>query len=464
MQRNKYCIEGMNFRGEGIASSADPNRKTVRIANAIEGEIVWATEVPFDPDLPRHLQKNITYLRSVETPSPRRVAPQCKHWQRCAMCQYACLEYEEQAKIKFDHWTKLISKFVDLSKLPNDIQFKPAIYRHGYRNRCEGLLSFDGIEPIFGIDPRDDAQFVERAETGKSLPIPMTACAMHTPELNRWIAQVKPYIEPCGFVSGTKFSFEANDDTSSARVIVYAMPDTAKKSRAATQKLAQFMAPTGAAFIFQELPPRGSHVYPTAESFGNSPWYAYDIEPHTGNVLCALKGAWTPVNPRHAHLIRQTLEEMSADLHFQHVCEIGCGCGTHTGVFAPKSERYTGIDASWPAIQSAQFNAHHATNWHNATFYTDTAEHYLDKRYFKGERSDAIILHSNRLPYSAHTAELCKRFGAQTLFIVGPTAYALAQECHHFTELGYRMVKLALCDTLPMSYHMMGVAMLISKP
>ena len=111
----------MNFRGEGIASSADPNRKTVRIANAIEGEIVWATEVPFDPDLPRHLQKNIAYLRSVETPSPRRVAPQCKHWQRCAMCQYACLEYEEQAKIKFDHWTKLISKFVDLSKLPNDI-------------------------------------------------------------------------------------------------------------------------------------------------------------------------------------------------------------------------------------------------------------------------------------------------------------------------------------------------------
>ena len=210
----------MNFRGEGIASSADPNRKTVRIANAIEGEIVWATEVPFDPDLPRHLQKNIAYLRSVETPSPRRVAPQCKHWQRCAMCQYACLEYEEQAKIKFDHWIKLISKFVDLSKLPNDIQFKPAIYRHGYRNRCEGLLSFDGIEPIFGIDPRDDAQFVERAETGKSLPIPMTACAMHTPELNRWIAQVKPYIEPCGFVSGTKFSFEANDDTSSARVIV----------------------------------------------------------------------------------------------------------------------------------------------------------------------------------------------------------------------------------------------------
>ncbi len=177
-------------------------------------------------------------------------------------------------------------------------------------------------------------------------------------------------------------------------------------------------------------------------------------------MLCALKGAWTPVNPRHAHMIRETLSELSANSTFEHVCEIGCGCGTHTGVLAARSRRYTGIDASWPAIQSAQFNAKHAAGFGNASFFADTAEHYLDKRYYKGVRADAIVLHSNRLPYGDCVASLCRRFGAQTVFIVGPTAYALSRECRQFADLGYRLTDIVLCDTLPMSYHMMGVARL----
>ena len=117
------------------------------------------------------------------------------------------------------------------------------------------------------------------------------------------------------------------------------------------------------------------------------------------------------------------------------------------------------FDASWAAIRSAQYNAR-ANGWTDAAFFTDTAEHYLDKRYFRGVRADGIVMHSNRMPYSLATAQMCGRFGAETVYIVAPTAYALAQECRHFASCGFGVRRICLCDTMPMTYHMMGLAML----
>ena len=67
-------------------------------------------------------------------------------------------------------------------------------------------------------------------------------------------------------------------------------------------------------------------------------------------------------------------------------------------------------------------------------------------------------MHSNRMPYSEKTAQMCLRFGARDLFIVAPTAFAIAQECRHFLGLGCHLQTLVLCDTLPFTYHMMAVA------
>lgn len=471
METRRYTIEYVNFRGDGIARSQQPGRRTVCIGNALAGEIVLATEIPSDggegEEKRRYSKRPGAYLREVLMPSPLRVAPVCPQWQRCAMCQYACMAYDAQAAIKREQWIRLLSKFVGIEKIPNNIRFKKANYATGYRNRCEGFV----LGGVIGVMPRAEAYAAEISETGASAPIDLSSCAMHDPALNRLIARVNACAADCGFAQETRLSFEANGDArdlpfdgetaaATSRIIVYAMPDEADRTRAAARRLCDALSPIGTSVVLQVLPPRGSHVYPAAECIGHTAWYAYDIDGAGGNVLCALKGAWTPVNPRHAHMIRETLSELSADSAFEHVCEIGCGCGTHTGVFAPKSQRYTGIDASWPAILSAQFNAKHDAGWGNASFFADTAEHYLDKRYYKGVRADAIVLHSNRLPYGERVAAMCRRFGAETVFIVGPTAYALSRECRQFADLGYRITDIVLCDTLPMSYHMMGVARL----
>lgn len=456
----KFVIDRVNFRGEGLAYGED--HKIYRIANALEGETVLAVEASLE-------RRRQAYLQEVVSPSPERIPPQCPHWRRCAMCQLSCMAYASQIAQKEKQWRRLLEKFLDLSKISNEIIFKRALYEYGYRNRCEGTVFGD----VIGMMPRSDACVAEMSQSDDQesiSPIPLSSCALHRPELNALIQRVEAVLPKCGFPKGTRLSFEANDavlgarfqaeSMSSSRVIVYGSYEERERARSAAACLGRALE---ASVVFQELPPHGSHVYPPAESISGNAWYAYDSD-GAGNVLCALKGAWTPVNPLHAHQIRQTLEEMVANCLFEHCLEIGCGCGTHTDVLTRRSTRYTGIDASWNAIQSAQFNASNAEKWQNVAFYTDTAEHYLDKRYYKGIRADGILLHSNRMPYSRKTAELCLRFGANTIFIVAPTAYALAQECRHFCDLGLTLESLVLCDTLPMSYHMMGVAKLRKRP
>ena len=260
--------------------------------------------------------------------------------------------------------------------------------------------------------------------------------------------------------SSFEYDVEAFEDN--ARLTIYASPEIVEAGRRFARDLAARFTGEDVAWviILQPVPARGSHVYPPSESFGKTPWYGY-----ARNSRCerleALNGAWTPVNPDNAMAIREILQScLEMPLPPVHrILELGCGCGTHADLFDRFDAPYHGIDASWPAIQSAQHNAQ-LLGWKNKTFQTSTALHYLDKNYYRGARADLILMHSNRLPYGMDVASWCRRFGAHTILIVSPTAYAMAQECQYFLTLGYAMKKMFFCDTLPFTYHMMAVAML----
>ncbi len=454
----------MHFCGDGI--SVDENGRYFRIANAFVGESVDAEDVSIR-------RRKQAWLNDVIDPSPHRCSPICPNWKSCPACQFACLDTAAQERLKNDSWMKLIRRFVTIPETCS-VEFESAIEVLGYRHRTDAVLYRSDGRSMFGILPRLDAAVVQMkkfcSQHGLEIPdftaleadeimalpgiepVSLHCCALHCPELGRLIEKTASQADLTWFETGTKFGFEANGE--SARITVFAMPECAEKTRVSAEKLSESL---GVTVIFQCLPPRGSHVYPKPEAFG-SPWYCYGYD-ETNAPLDALKGAWTPVNPVNAGLIRKTLDRYLGQNHYHQVLEIGCGCGTHSALFAAHADAYTGIDAAWPAILSAQHNAE-INGWQNAVFYTDTAEHYLDKRYYSGRRAEAILMHSNRMPYSKKTAELCRRFGAVAMYIVAPTAFALAQECAHFADLGYRLEKLTLCNTLPMTYHQMGVALM----
>lgn len=452
----EFHIEKQHFCGDGIAIS---DGRPIRIANALTGETVIAEDVSIR-------RRRQAYLTQVTESSPLRCPPVCTQWQRCPACQYQCMRTESQRELKKTQWLSLIRKFVDI---PGDctIEFHPAPRTLEYRCRIDAEVYRDNHGAHLGIAPRLDAAVTDLHAHGfppsevSSLepaevmelpaidPVPVAGCPLHAPELNSLIERVEPLLTR--FPLGTRLSLEAYRN--SARITAYAKAESTLQTREAAQNLAK---QASIAVVFQQLPPRGSHVYPKPEFLSGSQYHCY-AHNELGQPLMALPGAWTPVNPDNAKLIRRSFIRMVQGRSFHHVLELGCGCGTHSTVFARCATRYTGIDIAWPAILSAQHNAQ-SYMWENSSFFTDSADHYLDKRYYKGVRADAIVMHSNRLPYGEKTAQLILRFGAKDIMIAAPTAFAMAQECRHLCALGYHLNHLSLCDTLPLTYHMMATA------
>ena len=461
MTMTEYCVERMHFGGDGLAR--DAAGRWVHIANALEGERVLGEDVSIR-------RRRQALCGEVLSPSPLRVAPCCPHGLQCPACQYQCVDIEAQRRMKFANWRALMEKFVTL---PDKVECWNGVQTLGYRHRTDAVIYGEGASRVVGIAPRLDvvASYIRRGARAQGddsfalseldgvevlrrapeLYVPLRDCALHAPELNALIARVEA--GPRLPIS-TRVGLEARGDA--ARIVVYATPEAAEDTRRVAVEMAR---DASICVVFQCLPPRGSHVYPPAETLSSTPWYGYMID-SAGHRLDALKGAWTPVNPPNAVLIPKALASMMSGLAVESMIELGCGCGTHSSLFLEHARHFVGIDASWPSILSAQHNAAQY-HWDNASFFTDTAEHYLDKRYYKGARAQAIVMHSNRMPYSLETAKRCLRFGARDVFIVAPTAFAMAQECRHFVDNGCQLVHLTLCDTLPMTYHQMAVAHLV---
>ena len=453
-QTMTYTISRLLFRGEGLAVSDEDSHK-IRIANVLPGEVVSASE-PQPDETDKHARRRFAVLNKVIQPSPDRCEAVCAHWRACPACQFQCMHYRAQTQFKKENWIRLLQKFCTL---PEQIAFLPAIRQIAYRCRAEALV----LSRTLGITARPELLAILdgskdcSAIAGDERIIPLQSCVLQVPELNDLITTVQEHLADFNLPQNLRISFEARDlpeNEINRRIVLYPQPEFAECTRKAGLMIVQMF---GIPVILQVLPPHGSHVYPKPEALSQTPWYGYDTD-DCGHVLYALKGAWTPVNPDNAHLIRQTIGQIVKDLPAGKVLEIGCGCGTHTSLF--KDHDYTGIDASWPAIQSAQYNAAQY-NWQDTNFYTDTADHYLVKRYYAGRRADIILMHSNRLPYSQQVAEYCKKFGAHHIIIVSPTAFALARECQYFEQLGYQIRSLTLCDTMPYTYHMMGVSHLV---
>ena len=453
-----YTISRLLFRGEGLAVCNEDSHR-IRIANALPGEIVSATE-PLDDVTDKKFRHRFAVLDGVIKPSPDRCEAGCAYWRECPACQFQCMTYGAQTQFKKDNWIRLLQKFCTL---PEHIAFLPAIRQTAYRCRAEALVTGHmlgiAVRPeLLEIQSHCEASVAASEDNGEldNKVISLQSCVLQVPELNDLITCVQKQLASLNLPQHLRIGFEARnllENDHNRRIVLYPQPEYAECVRSAGKKLAQIL---DIPVILQTLPPHGSHVYPKAESLSDNQWYGYDID-SCGNVLYALKGAWTPVNPDNAHLIRETIQKYISGIPSCKVLEIGCGCGTHTSLF--KNHEYTGIDASWPAIQSAQYNARQY-NWQNTNFYTDTADHYLVKRYYSGRRADIILMHSNRLPYSQQVAEYCKKFGAKCIIIVSPTAFALGRECQYFEALGYKIQALTFCDTMPYTYHMMGVALL----
>jgi tRNA/tmRNA/rRNA uracil-C5-methylase (TrmA/RlmC/RlmD family) len=172
-------IHDIAFGGEGVGRV---DEFVVFVPFVLVGETVEAeiTEV----------KKNFARakLLRVVTPSPERVAPECRYFTQCGGCQYQHIDYAVQLRIKHKQISDLFERVGKIS--PEKIQpVLPCPAPYGYRNRIMIRSQWNGPAKKLEIGYiRADNNFVEDIEE----------CKIAEPALNEQIKQVRANPPPRG--------------------------------------------------------------------------------------------------------------------------------------------------------------------------------------------------------------------------------------------------------------------------
>jgi len=136
------------------------------------------------------LKKNFARakLLRVLTPSPERVAPECRYFGACGGCQYQHIAYAGQLRVKHKQVADLFER---VGKIPRDVvaPVMPCPAPYGYRNRIMIRSQWNGPAKKLEIGfIRTDNKFVED----------ITECKIAEPALNEQIQHVRNNPPPKG--------------------------------------------------------------------------------------------------------------------------------------------------------------------------------------------------------------------------------------------------------------------------
>ena len=172
-------IHDLAFGGEGVGRVEE---FVVFVPFVITGETVEVeiTEV----------KKNFARakLLRVVTPSPERVAPECKYFGACGGCQYQHIDYAAQLRFKHKQIADLFERVGKISP-ERVLPVLPCPSPYGYRNRIMIRSQWNGPAKKLEIGfIRTDNKFVED----------ITECKIAEPALNEQITHVRANPPPKG--------------------------------------------------------------------------------------------------------------------------------------------------------------------------------------------------------------------------------------------------------------------------
>ncbi|HWB58495.1 MAG TPA: class I SAM-dependent RNA methyltransferase [Chthoniobacteraceae bacterium] len=166
----EVLVEDVAFGGNGVARR---DGKAVFVPFTIDGERVTARVV--------REKKNfaVAELQAVIDPSPHRVKPRCKFFQKCGGCSYQHIAYERQLEIKSRQVEQTLRRVGKLAEPPMQ-PIIPSPAEYGYRNRIrmhieDGVVGFyaHGSHRLIDIDscPIASAEVNEALTRLRSRPV-----------------------------------------------------------------------------------------------------------------------------------------------------------------------------------------------------------------------------------------------------------------------------------------------------
>jgi 23S rRNA (uracil1939-C5)-methyltransferase len=398
-------IDNLVYGGDAIGRL--PDGRVVFVPYTVPGEIVRINIVE---DKPRHARGELVEVLEA---SPQRVTPRCQHFTTCGGCHYQQMNYPTQPKAKADILREQLERIGGLRNFPA-VEIVAAPDPWNYRNHLQFHITRDGK---LGF---------QRAHSNQTFAI--REC--HLPE--KAINQLWPLVDVEPILGLERISLRVGVDEEAMLILESSEPQPVDFSIEDLAVSVVQMGPTGSVVL------------------AGSDHIVMEILSRYFQVSA---GSFFQVNRLQAEAMIKCLTDQLSPEKDMTVVDVYCGVGLFSAFLAPRVKRLVGIELLPEACEDYSTNL---DEFDNVELYEDSAENVLGMVNFN---PDIIVLDPPRAGLGGKTVEGVLAQGARCLAYISCDPATLARDGKQLDAGGYTLVKVALVDMFPQTYHIESISL-----
>lgn len=420
----ELTIEKLVYGGDGLArlpADQQGRGKAAFLPFVLPGEAVEAELVEEKPGFARARAAKILH------PSPKRIEPGCRYFQKCGGCHYQHTDYEHQLEIKAAILKENLRRIAKL-ELETELIIHPSP-PWKYRNRTRLKIR---TQPEFalGYYRHNSHEFLAVEE-----------CPISSPLINQTI-QALWQAGKIGQLTGEVEEIELFANAEDARLLVelYCSPNISEATaRKTAEDLQQSLPQSLGVVAFKR-------TAPTAEPKPIAAAGVTDLQYKTDhNTYRVSAGAFFQVN---RHLINELTKIATAGSSGQAALDLYAGAGLFAVPLAKTFAQVIGVESSQTSQSDLAYNSPANVRTVRATV----------EQYFKNAPAklspDLVVLDPPRSGLGESVVRALAALRAPRITYVSCDPATLARDLGGLLKAGYRVEQAHLLDLFPQTFHL----------
>ena len=392
-------------------------------------------------------------MENLYTPSPYRIAPDCRAFPDCGGCALRHLTYEEELWFKKNHVLETMRRIGGAEPVFDGIV--GAEETTSYRNKAQYPVRFQKGKLVAGF-----------YRGGTHEVVPCGACRIESAASRAVLKAVLGYMR--------RFRVPAYDESSGRGVIrhvyvrtsrsgeVLACIVAAKRTLPSEEALMSLLrsADPGVAGVLLNVNTRRDNVILSDET--RTIWGRDNItETLLGYRFRLSVDSFFQVNPVQTEKLYAVAAAYLGD-GVNELLDLYCGVGSIGICLSGKAHRLTGVEIVARAVRDAEANAR-ANGLENARFFAADAGTAAAKLAAEGYRPDAIVVDPPRKGLDAVCIQAIARMAPEKLIYISCNPSTQARDVALLREYGYEAVRMTAVDLFPRTYHVETVCLLVRR-
>ncbi len=444
-ERIKITIDNLAYGGAGVGRYND---FVVFVEGALPEEVVVADVYKSKSNYAE------ARLVQIESESPYRIAPRCRHFPTCGGCRLQHLEYQKQTEYKRQ---QLIDALRQIGKIDNPPVSKliPSKQQFYYRNKMEYSfgLNYDN-EPSLGLHPRGrfgrvfDLRecFLQSPESAAIVP----AIGDAVRESNLPIYDIKKHIGLWRYLTIRE------GKNTNQRMLNFV---TSKPAEDEILHILEKAFPSGVAaqsVVNNINSKKASIAYGESEILISGEDHI--IEETNGIKFKISANSFFQTNSLTSGLLFEKIISMADCRGDENALDLYCGTGSISLNLAKRVKKVIGVDSEVSAIENAKTNRE-LNGIENCDFYVADSLDYLLIAVSEDSKFDIVVADPPRVGLHPEIIPLLGRIAPSKLIYVSCNPPALARDYIGLSEVGYELENVICVDMFPQTPHIEAIAL-----